>query len=107
MWVWRRAASGLSASIAAWIVRWSAPLFAASYPCSTGILTFSNIRILGLLNWFRAKGQMSTGAVESLNNRAKLTTRKAYRFRSYRCLKIALYHTLADLPEPEVARRLC
>jgi transposase len=60
-----------------------------------------------LLNWFRAKGQLSTGAVEGLNNKAKLTTRKAYGFRSYRCLEIALYHTLGDLPEPKVTHRFC
>ncbi len=31
-----------------------------------------------LLNWFRAKGTISSGAVEGFNNKAKLTTRKAY-----------------------------
>jgi transposase len=60
-----------------------------------------------LLNWFRARGQLSAGAVEGLNNKAKLTTRKAYGFRSYRCVEIALYHTLAHLPEPEVTHRFC
>jgi len=60
-----------------------------------------------LLNWFRARGQISAGAVEGLNNKAKLTTRKAYGFRSYRCIEIALYHTLGDLPEPEVTHRFC
>jgi hypothetical protein len=47
------------------------------------------------------------GAVEGLNNKAKLTTRKAYGFRSYRCIEIALYHTLGDLPEPIVTHRFC
>jgi transposase len=60
-----------------------------------------------ILNWFRARGQISAGAVEGLNNKAKLTTRKAYGFRSYRCIEIALYHTLGDLPEPEVTHRFC
>jgi transposase len=60
-----------------------------------------------LLNWFRARGQISAGAVEGLNNKAKLTTRKAYGFRSYRCIEIALYHTLGDLPEPQVTHRFC
>jgi hypothetical protein len=41
------------------------------------------------------------------NNKAKLTTRKAYGFRSYRCLAIALYHTLGHLPEPETTHRFC
>jgi len=60
-----------------------------------------------LLNWFRARGEISAGAVEGLNNKAKLTTRKAYGFRSYTCLEIALYHTLGDLPEPIVTHRFC
>ena len=30
-----------------------------------------------LLNWFRAHGQTSAASVEGLNNKAKLTTRKA------------------------------
>jgi len=60
-----------------------------------------------LLDWFRARGQMSAASVEGLNNKAKLTTRKAYGFRSYRCIEIALYHTLGQLPEPEVTRRFC
>ena len=60
-----------------------------------------------ILNWFRARGQISAGSVEGLNNKAKLTTRKAYGFRSYRCLEIALYHTLGQLPEPETTHRFC
>ena len=47
------------------------------------------------------------GAVEGLNNKAKLTTKKAYGFRTYRCLEIALYHTLGHLLEPEVTHRFC
>ena len=60
-----------------------------------------------LLNWFRARGQISAASVEGLNNKAKLTTRKAYGFRSYQCVEIALYHTLGQLPEPEVTHRFC
>jgi len=60
-----------------------------------------------LLNWFRARGQISAAVVEGFNNKAKLTTRKAYGFRSYRCLEIALYHTLGQLPEPEATHRFC
>jgi transposase len=58
-----------------------------------------------LLNWFRAHGQISAAVVEGFNNKAKLTTRKAYGFRSYRCVEIALYHTLGQLPEPEATHR--
>ena len=54
-----------------------------------------------LLNWFRARGQISTGVVEGFNNKAKLTTRKAYGFRTYHAAEIALYHALGALPVPE------
>lgn len=54
-----------------------------------------------ILNWFRAKKEFSSGVVEGLNNKAKLTTKKAYGFRTYKMLEIALYHTLAHLPEPK------
>ena len=54
-----------------------------------------------LLNWFRAKGQLSSGVVEGFNNKAKLTSRKSYGFRIFRCAENALYHVLGDLPEPE------
>lgn len=65
-----------------------------------------------LLNWFRAKGTVSAGTVEGLNNKAKLTTRKAYGFRTYKAAETALYHTLGALPEPEFthefsSHRLC
>jgi len=58
-----------------------------------------------ILNWFHAKKQFSAGVVEGLNNKAKLTTRKAYGFRTFKVLKIALYHTLGDLPEPQTTHK--
>ena len=58
-----------------------------------------------ILNWFAAKKQFSSGVVEGLNNKAKLTTKRAYGFSSLKTLQIALYHTLGDLPEPEIAHR--
>ena len=58
-----------------------------------------------LLNWFRATGAISAGAVEGFNNKAKLTMRIAFGFRTYRAIEIALYHTLGNLPEPETAHR--
>ncbi|MDZ7840861.1 MAG: ISL3 family transposase [Gammaproteobacteria bacterium] len=60
-----------------------------------------------LLNWFRAKGQLSSAVVEGFNNKAKLTTRKAFGFRTYHAMEIALYHALGDLPEPEFTHRFC
>ena len=58
-----------------------------------------------LLNWFRAKKEFSSGVVEGLNNKAKLATRKAYGFRTFEGLEVALYHTLAKLPQPSFAHR--
>ena len=36
-----------------------------------------------------------------LNNKAKVSMRKAYGFRTFRVLELALYRSLAKLPEPE------
>jgi transposase len=58
-----------------------------------------------LLNYFRAKRGLSSGVVEGLNNKAKLTMRKSYGFRTFRVMEVALYHALAKLPEPNVAHR--
>jgi len=60
-----------------------------------------------LLNWFRAKGEISAGIVEGFNNKAKLTMRKSYGFRSDRVIKTALYHTLGNLPEAELTHKFC
>ena len=60
-----------------------------------------------ILNWFRAKGTLSAGAVEGLNNKAKLTTRKAYGFRTFKAAETALYHTLGHLPEPTFTHEFC
>ena len=60
-----------------------------------------------LLNWFRAKGEISAGIVEGLNNKAKLTIRKAYGFRSSRAIEVALFHTLGKLPEKKLTHTFC
>jgi transposase len=60
-----------------------------------------------LLNWFRAKEKTAFGAVEGLNNKAKVTTKKAYGFKSFDVIRIALYHTLGNLPEPEATHKCC
>ena len=60
-----------------------------------------------ILNWFKAKGQLSSGAVEGMNLKVKLTMRKAYGFRTVECLQIALYHELGKLPEPDFNHRFC
>ena len=60
-----------------------------------------------ILNWFKAQKRLSSGAVEGLNLKAKLTIRKAYGFKSTKCLEIALYHTLVNLPEPLCHHKFC
>lgn len=58
-----------------------------------------------ILNYFRARKLLSSGVVEGLNNKAKVTMRKSYGFRTFRIAEIALYHSLGKLPEPQVAHR--
>jgi transposase len=58
-----------------------------------------------LMNWFKAKGELSSGVVEGFNNKAKLTMRKSYGFRTFRGIEIALYHAIGDLPEPKTTHR--
>lgn len=72
-------------------------------PHSTATSTARNT----VLNWFHARGEISAGVVEGLNNKVKVTTRKAYGFRSYRAISLALYHNLGKLPEPEFTHRFC
>jgi transposase len=60
-----------------------------------------------ILNWFRARGQVSSGAVEGLNNKVKLVTRKSYGFRTAKVAKLALLHNLGHLPEPKRTHRFC
>jgi len=54
-----------------------------------------------ILNYFLAKKLISSGVVEGLNNKAKVTMRKSYGFRTFPVLELALYHSLGKLPEPE------
>lgn len=58
-----------------------------------------------IMNWFEAKGQFSSGIVEGFNNKAKLTMRKSYGFKTFKAIEIALYHALGDLPEPKTTHR--
>ena len=61
-----------------------------------------------LMNWFRAKGEISSAAVEGLNNKIRVVTRRSYGFRTYDAMEIALYHTLGKLPEPgESTHKFC
>lgn len=60
-----------------------------------------------ILNWFRARGLVSSGAVEGLNNKVKLVTRKSYGFRTAKVAKLALLHNVGQLPEPKRFHRFC
>ena len=53
------------------------------------------------LKTVRAQKLLSGGVVEGLNNKAKVTMRRSYGFRTFRVLELALYHSLGKLPEPE------
>ncbi len=58
-----------------------------------------------ILNWFEAKNEISLGAVEGQNNKAKVVIRKSYGFKTANMLEIALYHKLGRLPVPKLAHK--
>jgi transposase len=58
-----------------------------------------------LLNWIQARDEIMTGAVEGLNNKCRVVTRRAYGYRSFAVLEVMLYHTLGKLPMPELAHK--
>ena len=60
-----------------------------------------------ILNWFKAKKQFSSGIVEGQNTKVKVTIRKSYGFRTYKSIRIALFHALGNLPEPPETHRFC
>lgn len=60
-----------------------------------------------ILNWFKAKGEISSGPVEGLNNKIRVVTRRSYGFRTFRAMEVALYHNLGRLPEPECTHKFC
>ena len=70
-------------------------------PLKKFVRTVRNHREL-MLNYFRARKAFSSGIVEGLNNKAKVTMRKAYGFRTFEMLELALYHVLGKLPEPKL-----
>ena len=60
-----------------------------------------------LLNSFRGKREICSGAVEGLNNKTRVVTRRSYGFRTYEAMETALYHLLGRLQEPELTHRFC
>ena len=53
-----------------------------------------------IINWFRAKKRFSSGVVEAMNRGAGLVSNLARGFRNPEIRRIALFHTLGDLPMP-------
>ena len=53
-----------------------------------------------ILNYFIAKKEFNSGVVEGMNRKVNLTIRKAFGFRSFKVMQVALYHQLGNLPEP-------
>ena len=69
-------------------------------PLKKFVRTVRNHREL-LLNYFRARKAFSSGIVEGLNNKAKVTMRKAYGFRTFKMLNCTMCGCcFGKLPEP-------
>jgi len=56
-----------------------------------------------ILNYFKVR--INNGAVEGLNNKAKSISHRAYGYRSAETFKLALYHTMGDLPVPKLTHK--
>jgi hypothetical protein len=46
-----------------------------------------------ILNWFRGRGEISTGAVEGLYNKIRVVTRRSHGFRSFEAMEVPRYHS--------------
>ncbi len=68
-------------------------------PVNSVVKMLKNHREL-ILNFFRAKKEFNSGIVEGMNRKINLTIRKAFGFRSFEIMELALYHQLGKLPEP-------
>ena len=49
--------------------------------------------------------RIDNGAVEGLNNKAKVVSHRCYGFRTAKTYIMALYHCLGDLPEPQLVHK--
>lgn len=56
-----------------------------------------------ILNYFQVR--IDNGAVEGMNNKAKVVSHRSYGFRTAETYITALYHCLGKLPEPELVHR--
>jgi Transposase len=94
-----------------WAYRANGPFaienFAQGAYCVALALYFIDEQLADGATWFRARGEISTGAVEGLNNKIRVVTRRSYGFRTFEAMEVALYHTLGRLPEPESPHGFC
>lgn len=60
-----------------------------------------------LINFFRVKRQYTSAMVEGLNHKARVSLARGFGYRSFEILKLVLYHTLGDLPEPPSKHKFC
>jgi len=58
------------------------------------------------LNWFRAKSELSSGAIEGLNGKIRVVIRRSFGFLTFKAMEKVIYHALGRLPEPETAHGL-
>lgn len=56
-----------------------------------------------ILNYFKVP--IDNGAVEGLNNKAKTISHRAYGYRTAETFKLALYHGMGKLPEPQLTHK--
>ena len=56
-----------------------------------------------ILNYFKVP--IDNGAVEGLNNKAKVISHRAYGYRSAETFTLALLHGMGKLPEPPLTHR--
>jgi transposase len=87
--------------LSAWIAR---ALRSHSQPIKKFAKTMRNHQSL-IMNWFEARGTISGGAVEGMNNKLKVITRRAFGFRTFKATQVALYHSMGGLPVPRTAHK--
>ena len=74
------------------------------WPCDTLVPHETSIPDQVLQTMCQSQG-LSLGVVEGLDNKAKLTIRKAYGFKEFETIQIALLHKQGKLPEPKSTHR--
>jgi transposase len=60
-----------------------------------------------IANWFIAKKQFSNAITEGFNGKIRVVTKRAYGYRTFEIMQLALYHGLGGLPEPKPPHRFC